>query len=77
MLLWCSATEKTISSPGPRLSTAHVLATKLMASLALRVNTISCDEEAFTKRATFSRASSYAAVAQALSACTPRWTFEL
>mmetsp|Transcript_8519 Transcript_8519/g.30724 ORF Transcript_8519/g.30724 Transcript_8519/m.30724 type:complete len:208 (+) Transcript_8519:570-1193(+) len=77
MLLWCSATVSTTSSPSPRLSRPQVYATKLMASLAFLVNTTSRLEPAPTKAATLSLACSYRSVALALSACTPRCTFEL
>jgi hypothetical protein len=49
----------------------------LIASLALRVNTISLSLAAFMKSATLCRAASYASVARAASVCTPRCTFEL
>lgn len=164
-LEWCSATDRMTSSPSRRLAAPQVLATRLMASVALRVYTTSygqrgaagrlvvgahgqqgapatttavqrscpssqpgaaeqdcggmaepctsilccpachdnwpmhelrlrctpqqppaagtapgrltCGEAALMKRATFSRASSYSAVARADRACTPRCTFEL
>ena len=73
-LLWCSATESTISSPGPTLASPQVWATRLMASEALRVNTISRSDAAPTKAATWARARSYASVARAARVWTPRWT---
>mmetsp|Transcript_36924 Transcript_36924/g.91224 ORF Transcript_36924/g.91224 Transcript_36924/m.91224 type:complete len:236 (-) Transcript_36924:550-1257(-) len=76
-LLWCSSTDSTISSPGLRLAMPHVYATRLMASLALRVNTISRSVDAFTNFATLVRAASYASVALPLRKCTPRCTLEL
>mmetsp|Transcript_10510 Transcript_10510/g.38112 ORF Transcript_10510/g.38112 Transcript_10510/m.38112 type:complete len:204 (+) Transcript_10510:515-1126(+) len=63
MLLWCSSSEMITSSPGFKLATPHVYATKLIASDALRVKTISRSVSAPMKSATLTRASSYASVA--------------
>ena len=52
MLEWCSATDTMISSPGTRVVAPQVCATRLIASLALRVYTISSGREALMKRAT-------------------------
>mmetsp|Transcript_18993 Transcript_18993/g.61928 ORF Transcript_18993/g.61928 Transcript_18993/m.61928 type:complete len:234 (+) Transcript_18993:447-1148(+) len=76
-LLWCSATDRTTSSPSCKLASPHVYANKLMASLALRTNTISRSLGALMNRATFSRACSYMVVANALKWCTPRCTLLL
>mmetsp|Transcript_13662 Transcript_13662/g.57086 ORF Transcript_13662/g.57086 Transcript_13662/m.57086 type:complete len:205 (+) Transcript_13662:589-1203(+) len=76
-LEWCSITVSTTSSPSSRLSSPHAYATRLMASLALRVHTISRSDVAFTKVATLPRAASYSSVARAARACTPRCTLEL
>mmetsp|Transcript_5373 Transcript_5373/g.16351 ORF Transcript_5373/g.16351 Transcript_5373/m.16351 type:complete len:204 (+) Transcript_5373:1104-1715(+) len=76
-LLWCSMTVSSTSSPSARLSSPQAYATRLMASLALRVHTNSRSEAALMKRATFPRAASYSSVARAESACTPRCTLEL
>ena len=62
-LEWCSRTLTTTSSPGPRFSIPQVYATRLIASLALRVKTIWRSDFALTKLATLTRASSYASVA--------------
>mmetsp|Transcript_37859 Transcript_37859/g.63658 ORF Transcript_37859/g.63658 Transcript_37859/m.63658 type:complete len:211 (+) Transcript_37859:548-1180(+) len=51
-LLWCSMTDSTISSPSLRFSCPHVLATRLMASVALRQYTISRQLEALMNFAT-------------------------
>mmetsp|Transcript_13962 Transcript_13962/g.52364 ORF Transcript_13962/g.52364 Transcript_13962/m.52364 type:complete len:227 (-) Transcript_13962:686-1366(-) len=60
---WCSSTLTTTSSPGFRNFTPHVYATKLIASEAFLVNTISRSDFALMKFATFTLASSYASVA--------------
>ena len=51
--------------------------TRLIASVTLRVQTISAGSAALTKRAHFSRASSNAFVARSASSYTPRWMFAL
>ena len=76
-LLWCSISVTTISSPGPTLPRGHEWATRLMASVALRVQMISSGDSALMKRATLARASSNRSVASMLRACTPLCTFEL
>mmetsp|Transcript_7255 Transcript_7255/g.25573 ORF Transcript_7255/g.25573 Transcript_7255/m.25573 type:complete len:204 (-) Transcript_7255:229-840(-) len=76
-LAWCSSTESTTSSPSERFSTPQVNATRLIASVALRVKTTSRSDGAPTKDATLARAASYCAVASAERWCTPRWTLEL
>ena len=63
-----------MTSPGFRLARAHVYATRLIASVALRVNTISRVSRAPTKRATLARAASNAAVASSAIVYTPRCT---
>ena len=50
--------ESTISSPSPMLMPPKELATRLMASVALRVKMISSTLAALRKRRTVSRASS-------------------
>ena len=81
MLEWCSISVVTISSPGriSRSPTAlrKVLATRLSASLAFFVNTISSRDGALTNAATLSRAPSKAAVASAPSWCMARATLAL
>jgi hypothetical protein len=72
---WCSMCDSTIASPAPRLARAQVYATRLIASVALRVNTTSSDRRALMKRATLRRASSNAAVASSAMEYTPRWMF--
>ena len=76
-LLWCSITESSTSSPGLRLASPQLRATRLMASLALRVNTISWAEAAPTKLAVFCRAASKPSVARALNWWAPRCTLAL
>ncbi len=72
-LAWCSMWVSTIASPSRRLARAHVYATRLMASVALRTKTISLADGALTNRATLRRASSKAAVASSAIVYTPRW----
>jgi hypothetical protein len=62
-----------MASPGCRLARAHVYATRLIASVALRTNTISSGCSAPTKFATLRRASSNAAVDSSAIEYTPRW----
>ena len=58
MLAWCSSTESTTSSPSPRKVPPQLAATRLIASVAPLVNTISLAERALTKRCTLARAPS-------------------
>jgi hypothetical protein len=58
MLAWCSSQLITISSPAATLRRPQLLATRLMASVAPRVKTMSLGEGAFKKRRTLSRAAS-------------------
>ncbi len=51
MLEWCSITESTISSPSPIWARPKLAATRLIASVAERVKTISSLEAALRKRA--------------------------
>mmetsp|Transcript_72494 Transcript_72494/g.221986 ORF Transcript_72494/g.221986 Transcript_72494/m.221986 type:complete len:223 (+) Transcript_72494:442-1110(+) len=74
---WCSMTVSKISSPGPTFARAHVRATRLIASVALRVKTISHGSAAFTNFATRARAPSNASVARIDIVCMPRWTLLL
>ncbi len=62
MLEWCSISEMTISSPGFRNFRPQDAATRLIASVALRVNTISRPRAAFRKARTVSRAASMRSV---------------
>ncbi|MNW57613.1 hypothetical protein D3C74_354310 [compost metagenome] len=85
---WCSASVRTISSPGARakrraaspprpivaFDSAYV--TRLIAAVAPEVHTIS-SASAPTKRATADRASSNASVASSASWCAPRCTAAL
>ena len=57
-LLWCSICVTTISSPGPMFWRAHVFATRLIDSVALRVQITHSGEPAPMNRATLARASS-------------------
>ncbi len=76
MLLWCSISEMTTTSPG--FSPApSVWAARLSASDAFLVKTISSRDGAPMKAATLSRPPSYAAVASAPSWCMARATFAL
>ena len=74
MLAWCSISLSTITSPATRLLRAHEYATRLTASVALRVNTSSAVSPAPMKRATARRAASNRAVVSSAIAYTPRWT---
>ena len=55
---WCSSSVITTTSPGPRLSCPQAYATRLIASVALRVKTISRAAGALRNARTFSRAPS-------------------
>ena len=57
-LAWCSMWVSTTTSPAPRLARPHAWATRLSASVAFFVNTISSAWPALTKRATLARAPS-------------------
>mmetsp|Transcript_57345 Transcript_57345/g.132118 ORF Transcript_57345/g.132118 Transcript_57345/m.132118 type:complete len:212 (-) Transcript_57345:513-1148(-) len=57
-LLWCSILDRMISSPSPMFCSPQVLATRLMASVAPRVHTISSRRSALMKCWTLSRAAS-------------------
>ena len=76
-LLWCSITVSKISSPGLRLASPQLRATRLMASLALRVNTISRGLAAPMKAAALPLAASKPSVARALNWWAPRCTLAL
>jgi len=67
MLAWCSISVSTTTSPDPRFAAPHVRATRLIASVALRVNTSSCGSAAPMKRAVRARPASNAAVASSAS----------
>src|SRR5664279_5078809 len=56
MLEWCSMIESTISSPGWMRSRPKVAATRLTASVALRVKMISSGRPALRKARTLARA---------------------
>ena len=62
-LAWCSISVRTMTSPREMFRRPHEYATRLIASVALRVNTISRRSGAPMNRATVVRAPSYAAVA--------------
>ena len=66
--------EMSTSSPADRFAPPQLCATRLMPSVALRVNTISWRWAALKNAATSTRAPSNAAVARSDSRCTPRWT---
>mmetsp|Transcript_67453 Transcript_67453/g.197261 ORF Transcript_67453/g.197261 Transcript_67453/m.197261 type:complete len:223 (+) Transcript_67453:1470-2138(+) len=76
-LEWCSMTLRRISSPAPTFAAPQLRATRLMASVAFRVKTISVESAAPTKSATFARAPSKASVERMESVCMPRWTLLL
>ena len=64
----------TIASPSRRLARAHVYATRLIASVALRVKTISLGRRGVDeRRRPCARAASKAAVASSAIVYTPRW----
>mmetsp|Transcript_22211 Transcript_22211/g.40875 ORF Transcript_22211/g.40875 Transcript_22211/m.40875 type:complete len:211 (+) Transcript_22211:654-1286(+) len=63
MFEWCSMHVRMTSSPSCRLATPQVFATRLIASVAPLVKTISSCDFALTNRATLSRAISKASVA--------------
>ncbi|MEY4010089.1 MAG: hypothetical protein RLZZ93_781 [Actinomycetota bacterium] len=65
MLAWCSMWVSTTASPARRLAPPQLRATRLSASVAFFVNTISLTDRAFTKRATLARADSKRSVASA------------
>ena len=83
MFEWCSISEITISSPGPRRNRGssarpeNACATRLIASVEFLPNTISSAPAAPTNAATFARAASYAPVASVPSVCTERDTLPL
>ncbi len=60
---WCSISVRTMTSPRPMFLRPHEYATRLIASVALRVNTTSCGSGTPRNRATVAREASYAAVA--------------
>ena len=62
-LEWCSSSVITTRSPGPRLSRPQAYATRLIASVALRVKTISFSDGALRNDATVRRAPSNPSVA--------------
>ena len=70
---WCSISVTRISSPAFTADRPQLCATRLMLSVVPRVKITSRGRAAPMNRATRSRASSYIAVASALSAYTPRW----
>ena len=55
---WCSSSVTTTASPGPRFSRPHAYATRLSASVALRVKITSRSDGALTNAATVRRAPS-------------------
>ena len=65
---WCSISVSTITSPRPMFLRPQAYATRLIDSVALRVQTISCGSLTLSSLATLTRAPSYAAVARSLSA---------
>ena len=77
MLLWCSIVLIITSSPACISCWQKEDATKLMASVVPRVNTISCVLSALMNRRTVSRLSSNISVATTERWCTPRCTLAL
>lgn len=87
MFEWCSISEITTSSPGPRRNRGsasgrsealeNAYATMLIASVEFLVNTTSSTLGAFMNAATFARAPSYASVASVPRVCTERDTLAL
>ena len=72
MFEWCSISVMSTSSPSPTCSRPQVYATRLIASVALRVK-IEHFGSQFTNEAIRSRAASKASVASRASSYTPRW----
>ena len=64
---WCSSSVTTTTSPGPRLSSPQAYATRLIASVALRVKITSRSDGAFSRPATVLRAPSKPSVARSES----------
>ena len=64
---WCSSSVTTTTSPGPRLSSPQAYATRLIASVALRVKITSRSDGAFSRPATVLRAPSNPSVARSES----------
>ncbi len=72
MFEWCSISVMSTSSPGPTLVRPHAYATRLIASVALRVKMeVSASQP--TNAAIRSRAVSKASVDSLASSYTPRW----
>ena len=74
ILEWCSISVSTISESATMRASMQ-RATRLIDSVAPRVNTISFEEAALSHSRVRSRAPSNAAVAMSERACTPRCTF--
>ena len=72
---WCSMMVMHTSSPGSSTAGAKACATRLSASLALRVNTISRGSAAPMKRAIWARAASMDSVASTDRRYRPRRAF--
>ena len=73
MLAWWSSSETITSSPALNVA-PKLAATRLIASVAPLVKTISLGEGALTRRATEARAASNASVVSLARVCSPRWT---
>ncbi len=72
MFEWCSISVMSTSSPSPTLSRPHAYATRLIASVALRVKIEHCGSQP-TNEAIRVRAASNASVDSRASSYTPRW----
>ena len=77
MFEWCSISVITTSSPASRNVRPHEWATRLIASVVLRVKTISSAAGAPMNVRSFSRTPSCCSVASTERVCTPRWMLAL
>ena len=77
MLLWCSYSVVTITSPSRTLARPQECATRFIASVVPRTKTISSRDGAPTNDAIRSRADSYAPVASSASSYTALCMFAL
>jgi hypothetical protein len=76
MFEWCSISVISTSSPAPTFSRPQAYATRLIASVTLRVKTVVLESQS-VNAATRSRAPSNRSVASRASSYTPRWMLAL
>ncbi|TPW21883.1 MAG: hypothetical protein FD126_247 [Elusimicrobia bacterium] len=74
---WCSSSVTRTSSPGRICLRAQPWATRLMASVVLRVKTMHSGFSALMKRAALARDSSTSFSPSSARVCTPRWMLAL